>query len=122
MRQDFLVGFVVKKICDFFPKRLGTVFLRFWKTLAYPFFLIFLLPKLNYIVFFFVFVCCITSYVKRLHQNIPCPNQKIAKNLEKLQFFPRDAGILRSKNFFNSGISLNLRLNNHSYRLNIIPQ
>ena len=58
----------------------------------------------------FVFVCCITSYVKRLQQNIACPNQNIDKYLEKLQFWPCDAGTLRSQKICNFGILFEVKI------------
>ena len=60
MRQDFWVSFVKKFFCNFFPMWWATVFKRFWKTLQFPFSLIFLLPILNYIfcVFMLYHIIC----------------------------------------------------------------
>ena len=46
---------------------------------------------------FLVCLFCIQSYVRRLKQNIPCSNQNMDKKLEKLHFWPRDAGTLTSQ-------------------------
>ena len=46
-------------------------------------------------IFLLIFcLFCIQSNVKRQQQNIPCSNQNIDKNHEKLQFGPRNTGTL----------------------------
>ena len=109
MRQDFWVSFVKKKICIFFSKKIGYSFHKVLENVTISVFPYFFAsyPLLHSL---FVFVCCITSYVKRLQQNIPCPNQNIDKNLEKLQFWPRDAGTLRSQKICNSGILFEFKI------------
>ena len=86
------LGKLCKHFLDFFlPKKIGFSFVRFWKTLQYPPFLIFLLTIHIYIV--------ITDFNK-----IKCPNQNVDKNLDKQQFRPRDAGTLKSQKILNGGI------------------
>ena len=102
MRQDFWVSFV-KKISGIFSKKTGYSFHRVLENVTisvFPYFF----ASLHLLHSLFVFVCCITSYVKRLQKCLPCPNQNIDKNLEKLQFWPRDAGTLRSQKICNIGI------------------
>ena len=59
---------------------------------------------------FFVFVCCVKSYVMRSQQNVSCPNQNLDKNLEKLQFWPREAGTLKSQKILNSCILFEIKI------------
>ena len=103
MRQDLWVSFVKKKIQNFFSKKNGYNFHKVLENITISIFPYFFAsyPLLHSL---FVFVCCITSYVKRLQQNIP------DKNLEKLQFWPRDAGTLRSQKICNSGILFDFKI------------
>ena len=73
-----------KKIYDVFPKRMATVFIRFRKTLPFPYFLIFLLFILLHIAY--LCFCSVSSHLLN-----------IDKNLEKMQFWQLDTETLRSK-------------------------
>ena len=108
IRQDFWVS-TVKKNLRFVSKNIGHSFHKVLINVTISVFPYFLASYLC-LHSFFVFVCCIKSYVKRLQQNIPCPNQNIDKNLEKLQFWPRDAGTLRSQKILNSGILFEIKI------------
>ena len=91
MRQELWVTYFIKKIC-IFSKKIGYSFHKVLETLPFPFFPIFLIPILNYIVF--LFVCMLHNILCKeiAIRYIYCPNQNIDKNLEKLQFWPRFAG------------------------------
>ena len=122
MRQDFLVCCVIF-LNKNFPKWLTTIFMRFWKTLPFPLFLILLLPILFPKYFFCDFVFYPVICKPHMKENTMVKlkyRQKTWKNRNFGRVKPEHWDLRKSKSM--AIFILKLRLDLYNTWFNMIPQ